>query len=364
MEVCDNGLAVLTIDKPKALNACDIAMVAAIRRAIALWKDDSAVCAVLLKGSGGKAFCSGADVKGMREALVADAATELPKEQVYQEYNLIFEMRQLQKPTLALLDGVTMGFGLGLACSTRFRIATEKSRLAMPENNIGLFPDVGFAYLATKMPTAVGRLLALTGTHLLGAGDALESGLATHHITIDKLPRLLAALQAADLASKAESAIRSCIEGLAESPAPGMLAANGALLARLAAAKSLSDAYAALDAEAGEAESWVSELKLGTSKGSPFSQAVICRLIAAAEAEADMPEPGRLAVALERDFATACRMAYRPDFGEGVRAVLVDKGSTAVWQPATPLEVLQEEVEAAIAPLPKEQRWLGLLDSV
>jgi len=360
-EVCPNGLAVLTIDKPKALNASDVPMVAAIRKAMAAWKDDEAVKAVLLRGNGGKAFCSGGDVKGVREALVADAASELPKEQVYQEYNLIYEARELGKPTAVLLEGVTMGFGLGLAATARIGVCTEKTRLAMPENNIGLFPDVGFAYLSTKMPPGVGKLMALTGGHLLGAGDALDSGLATHHVPMDQLPELVDRLRAADLAAGAEAAIKACVEGLAAAPAEkGKIAANGSLLTKMKDAKTLPEAYAALVQEAAEAGGWASELQAGMPKGSPFSQAVVWKLVEAAEAEAAMPEPGRLAVALERDFATACRVLYRPDFCEGVRAVLVDKGSTAIWQPSAAAEVSPEEVAATVAPLAEGERKLGL----
>merc|ERR1740123_2025789 len=126
---------------------------------------------------------------------------------MYQEYNAIFELRQLTVPTIALVHGITMGFGLGLGASARYAVATEKSRLAMPENNIGLFPDAGFAHLAAgTMPKGLGRLLALTGCHLIGAGDVMAAKLASHYVPLEKLPALVEALKAADLSGNADEA--------------------------------------------------------------------------------------------------------------------------------------------------------------
>ena len=123
-EKCDNGLAVLTLNRPKALNAANLGMVKAIREQLASWKADPAVKTVLLQGSGGRAFCSGGDVKGCREALVA-GDHQLPKDQLFHEYHLLVEVIQLGKPSVCLQEGVTMGFGLGLACSTQHRWETD-----------------------------------------------------------------------------------------------------------------------------------------------------------------------------------------------------------------------------------------------
>merc|ERR1712176_1494859 len=180
------------------------------------WKASGNIKAVLMSGEGGRAFCSGGDVKGLRADLLADGLSPRPEEQVFQEYNLLFENHQLAVPTVCLMDGVTMGFGLGLACSARVRVATETTRLAMPENNIGLFPDVGFSYLAAnKMPPGVGRLMAITGCHLIGAHDAVASGLATHFVPRERLPELESALRALDLQGDPDSAINALIADFA-----------------------------------------------------------------------------------------------------------------------------------------------------
>jgi len=362
-EECPNGLAVVTIDRPKALNAVNVKMVGEFREAIAKCKASESVKAVLIQGAGEKGFCSGGDVKALHPLLVADAAAEVPKEQMYQEYNAIFEMRQLTKPTVSLVHGITMGCGLGLGTSARYSVATEKSRLAMPENNIGLFPDAGFTYIAANaMPKGLGRLMALTGCHLIGAGDALAAKLATHFVPLEKLASVAEGLKAADFSGDADEAVKKCLEGLAEAPPEPKLLVDGCTLpAKFAEVKSVAEAVDLLKAEA-EAGGWAAELLPTMQKGAPFSQAVVFKLLELAEADvaAGLAEPGRAAAALERDFATACRVMYRPDFVEGLRAVLVDKDNAAKWQPAELGAVSEEEVAAAVLPLADGVRRLGL----
>jgi len=362
-EECSNGLAVVTIDRPKALNAVNVKMVGEFREAIAKCKASDTVKAVLILGAGEKGFCSGGDVKALHPLLVADAATEVPKEQMYQEYNAIFEFQQLTKPSVALVHGITMGCGLGLGASAKYGVATEKSRFAMPENNIGLFPDAGFCHLAAnRMPKGLGRLMALTGCHFIGAGDVLASGLATHYVPMEKLAGVTEALKAADFSGDADDAVKKCLEGLAEAaPAPKLLVDGCTLPAKFAEVKTVSEAFDMLKAEA-EAGGWASELLPGMQKGAPFSQAVVLKLMELAEADAAaaLAEPGRAGAALERDFAAACRVMYRPDFVEGLRAVLVDKDNAAKWEPAEIAAVSSEALDAAVLPLAEGERRLGL----
>ncbi|CAK0813731.1 unnamed protein product [Prorocentrum cordatum] len=304
-------------------------MVEGIRETLRAWRDDVTVKAVLLKGNGGRAFCSGGDVKGCRETLMEDPASPAPADLVFCEYNLLFEMEFLQKPSVAIAEGVTMGFGLGLASFCRYTVATDTTRMAMPESNIGLFPDVGFSYRAANfLPPGVGRLLAVTD---------------------------------------ADGAVRACLAGLAAPPAGrGRLSAHAALVEAFARAPGgpggLAQARGALEAEATAAGGWAAELQAGMPRCCPFSQAVAWSLLCAAEADRGAGElEWRAAAALERDFAAACRLFRRPDFCEGVRAVLVDKGRVpAAWAPAATSDVSEEEVAAAVAPLPEGERRLGL----
>uniref|UniRef100_A0A7S2GF07 Enoyl-CoA hydratase/isomerase domain-containing protein n=1 Tax=Alexandrium andersonii TaxID=327968 RepID=A0A7S2GF07_9DINO len=363
LEECPNGLAIVTIDRPKALNAVNVKMVSELREVVSKCQAAESVKAVLFQGAGEKGFCSGGDVKALHPLLVADKATEVPKEQMWQEYNCIFEMRQLTKPSVSLIHGITMGCGLGLGTSSTYAVATEKSRLAMPENNIGLFPDAGFAYLAANvMPKGLGRLMALTGCHLIGAGDVLAAKLGSHFVPLEKLPGVAEALKALDFGGDAKEALKKCLDGLGEAaPAPKLLVEGCTLPEKFAEVSTVAGAIDMLKAEA-EAGGWAAELLPSMQKGSPFSQAVVLRLMQLAEADATdgLKEPGRTGTALERDFAVACRVMYRPDFVEGLRAVLVDKDNAAKWQPAELAEVSEEEVAAALAPLAEGERRLGV----
>jgi len=367
-EVLPNGLAVLTIENPRAFNACDELMVRTIREVLAGWHASSEVKAVLLQGSGGRAFCGGGDVKAIQGRLKADPKSPAGRDIVYSEYNLLFELRQMAKPSLSLMEGVVMGFGLGLAGFARYRIACETSRLAMPENNIGIFPDVGFAYQAANLlPPGLGRTMALTGGHLMGIDDALRSKLATHAVASEDLPKLREALRSADL-SDADAGMLACVEAVAaKTPEPGQIAGNGELLGRIAGCQDARAAVDALEASAAaDKDSWASKLVEFKRTGSPFSQAVAWRLVSQAEREAGdcdggaLEEPGRLAAALERDYATMCRMINEADFLEGVRAVLVDKDRNAKWSTASLEDVSDDVVAATVAPLPAVERRLGL----
>lgn len=363
LEECANGLAVITINRPKALNAASIKMVSELREAMAKCKDSSSIKAVLLQGAGEKGFCSGGDVKALHGALTADPASEVPKEQMYQEYNAIFELMQLPVPAAALVHGITMGFGLSLGANARYAVATEKSRLAMPENNIGLFPDAGFCYLAAnKLPQGLGRLMALTGCHLVGAGDVLAAKLATHYAPSEKLPAVVEALKAADLAGNADEAMKKCLDDISEAaPEPKLLVEGNTLPAKFSKVSSAAGAHSLLKEEEKDG-GWAAELVPAMEKGAPFTQAVVFCLLELAESDnlADVPEPGRAAAALERDFAAVCRVMYRPDFVEGLRAVLVDKDNAAKFMPNSGATVSPEEVVQVVCPLPKGERRLGL----
>jgi len=259
------------------------------------------------------------------------------------------------------------------------------------------------------MPPGVGRLMALTGCHLLGNVDAIDSKLASHYVKSTTLPDLLSALKGADLSAASDAEVTACIQRFAESTAEGTgkITANAAIATSIAAAENLSAARKVLedaqltrsqlpgigdnlyikatkvigpvtqtndhaykvlgawyhrDEVEDPAAAWASELLKAMSAGAPLSQAVAWRLASQAEAEArkDLSESERLAVALERDFATMSRVIYAPDFLEGTRAVLVDKDNSPSWKPSSSSEVTESQVAEATAVLPESERHLGL----
>jgi len=363
LEICSNGLAIITIDRQRVLNCADCAMCEQIHDAVNTISDTASLKAVLVRGAGQKGLCSGGDVKCLREALSKDPVSELPKDQVFHEYVLIYKLRQLAVPTVSLVHGITMGFGLGLGGAARYRVATEASRFAMPENNIGIFPDACWTYTAANTcPPGIGELVALTGCHIRGAGDALGTKLATHFVPFDRLETLVESLKNADFGDDSEARTRTCIEAVAETAPESMLLKNGAsLLSKLSAAGSVDEAVATLESEA-QSGDWAAEFLPMVKRGSPFSQALAWRQLEKAKADvaANRPEKERLAMSLEREYRVISRCFYRPDFSEGVRATLVDKDNSPVWQPGSLAEVSAEEVARCFAQLPAGERTLGL----
>jgi len=223
--VFPNKLGVLTLDRPKALNAADKSVTAALMQKLQEWKRLGEIRGVLIRSTSEKAFCSGGDVKAIALDLKGDAASQTPFIALSNEYRLLCMLHTLSKssehdmPSVAIMDGVTMGFGLGLACTTRYRVITERTLVAMPENAIGLFPDVGFAYLTRHEP-ALGLYLALTGARL-GAkssppADIIALGLATHYVPAEQVSTLISALQAADLSKDADAAISAILSAHAQ----------------------------------------------------------------------------------------------------------------------------------------------------
>lgn len=189
------AIACLSVNRPGALNALSLPMIRALTAALLAWRDDPGVAGVALRGMGKSgpfgAFCAGGDIRHFHHALLhGDPAVE---DFFDEEYTLNHLIATYPKPTVAFIDGVCMGGGMGLAQGCQLRVVTERSQLAMPETLIGLFPDVGGGYFLSRCPGHLGEWLALTGTPL-AAGDALAVGWADVAVPADRLPRLWASL--------------------------------------------------------------------------------------------------------------------------------------------------------------------------
>src|SRR5438067_8983192 len=191
---CEGGVAAVTLNRPQALNAFTLNMYRRFDPILRAWAADSSVKAVLIRGAGERAFCAGGDVRAIYEAgrgLSGDRS--LTSVFFREEYELIRHIHRYPKPYVAIIDGITMGGGAGVSVNGAFRVATERTMLAMPETGIGLFPAVGATRFLNLCPGQIGRYLGLTGART-GAADALYCGFATHFVSHERVGALVAAL--------------------------------------------------------------------------------------------------------------------------------------------------------------------------
>jgi len=327
-----DNLGIITLNRPEALNALNLEMVQAITAALAQWRGDEGIRAVLFTANGPRGFCAGGDVRAMRQ-LVLDGKAEEADAFFAAEYAMNGLIATYPKPTVVLSHGIVMGGGIGIAGHCRYRFTTPDAKFAMPEAAIGFVCDVGANYILARAPLNRALLFLMSGV-TVGPADALALGLAD--CVHDPLRReaILTAVVAAAGAEQPEAALGHLVQA-------EMLA--GGETAFVAAA----DAYAGLDwADAEAIVAGVADPMLAAAlrARSPTSLTAIhaghlaARRLAGIEA----------VLALElRLVQLLCRW---PDFVEGVRAVLVDKDQKPAWQPAGFAGVRRAEIAAAIAP--------------
>jgi enoyl-CoA hydratase len=328
----------LSLNRPRALNALDLDMCRIITEALLAWRDDPDVEAVMIDHEGDRGFCAGGDIR----AAAADA--QAAKAFFLAEYRLNALLHAYPKTTLAVMDGITMGGGLGLSWPCRYRVATERSVLAMPESAIGLFPDVGMGWRLPRLPGSTGLWFALTGARI-GPADALLLGLATDYVPSARLPALKAAF-AAD-PRMIEEALTE-LEGDAGEPPVSLVRDD---IDRLFGQTSVAAIVRALEADGSP---WAQAQLEPLMAGSPTTLEVGFRLLR------DGAAVERLEDEMALEYALAIRIAAGHDFREGVRAVLIDKDKSPRWRPATLDEVDKTTIEGLFAPLPPGEQWTPL----
>ena len=328
-------LARIVLDRPKALNALTLEMIREIAPRMAAWAKDPTVACVAITGEGGKAFCAGGDVRGLYDAKQRDPEAAVLRDFFWNEYRLNRAIHRCPKPYVAILDGITMGGGVGLSVNGRFRVATEKTLFAMPETAIGLFPDVGGSHFLSRAPGQLGVYLALSSQRIKAA-DMLYCGFATHYVPSADVPALLAALETRQASDVLREFNRDA------GPAP--LAEHRATIDRCFAHDRVEDI---LDALAREPGAWAHELRAGLATKSPTAMKVSLREIRTGKALSFLD-----CMKMEFRLSLACMRGH--DYFEGVRAVLVDKDNAPRWQPATLDAVDAALVDRHFAPLANE----------
>ncbi len=328
----------LRLNRPRAIHALTEAMCTAMIAALQGWRADPAVEVVLVDHAEGRGFCAGGDVvQASTDAAVAHAF-------FHEEYRLNHLMFTYAKPIVAFMDGVTMGGGVGISQPAKYRIATENTLFAMPETGIGLFPDVGGGWYLSRLPGAMGEYLALTGARLDGA-ECVALGIATHYVPSDALPALKASI-----IDDPRSLDALLADAAIEPPAAGIIARQPDI-DRLFAHDSYEAVLAALAADRSD---WAEATLRTLGKKSPQSCKVSLRLVLDGRDRIDFADEMRA------EYGIAVHVCQRPDFREGVRALLVDRDNKPVWDPATPDGVTDQMIDTIFAPLPDDQAWTPL----
>ena len=307
----------VSLNRPKALHALTQAMCEAISAALLEWREDRSVEAVIIDHAEGRGFCAGGDVAMVRRSALEDGGAA-GRAFFHAEYRMNHLLFTYPKPTVAVMDGVTMGGGVGIALPCRYRVATENTLFAMPEGAIGLFPDVGAGWYLPRLPGRIGPFLALTGARLDGA-ECLWAGLATHYQPSERLAEIKAQI-AAD-----PRAVGAALAPLPIEPPAARLAGNAERIARLFASDQLETILAAL---AGDPSDWAAKEHKAVASKCPATAKVALRQFVESSTKRDFAEE----MALE--YSLSARMIMRRDFAEGVRAVLVDKDNAPRWDPA------------------------------
>jgi enoyl-CoA hydratase len=350
------GLATITLDRPKALNALTHDMVRALTPKLDGWEEDDGIKAILIKGAGEKAFCAGGDVRAVWYSMMTamdgggysyQGPSELSRGFFLDEYRLNHDIHALSKPYIALIDGVTMGGGVGLSIHGSHRVATERLMFAMPESAIGLFPDVGGGWFLPRLPGETGMYLALTGARL-GAAGALALGVATHMVPTGRLEAFEAALTAELAATtNGRAAVNDVLERFAETPEPDEdpVVTERAVIDRCFAQKSVEAIFDALEREAKNGSTFAAETRDALLKKSPTSLKISFLQLRRGR------EMSSLAQVLEMEYRMTRRCMAGGDFFEGIRAVLVDKDHAPKWNPASIAEVSDDLVDSYFAPL-------------
>jgi len=335
------GLVVL--NRPRALNALTLGMIRDFQPVLDAWALDREIKAVVVRGAGERAFCAGGDVRAVYEA--GKVGGDLTRTFFREEYVLNRTIFRHPKPYIALIDGITMGGGVGLSIPGRHRIAGDKTLLAMPETVIGLFPDVGGSWFLPRLPGETGTWLALTGARLKAA-DCLYLGLATAYVPSDDMAALEAALLAADPQGTDPSReLERIVAGFARDPGPSEVAAHRAAIDRCFAADTVEEIFDALEREG---DDWGRAQLAQLQKGSPTSMKVTLEQLRRGSRLDSFED----CMTMEYRLSQACMASG--DFYEGIRAVLVDKDHAPRWDPARLDQVGRDRVESFFAPLGAE----------
>ncbi len=332
----------ITLNRPKALHALNTAMCEAMIAALLSWRDDPAVTLIMVDHHGERGFCAGGDIRMLADSGARDGVEA--RAFFHTEYQLNALMEAYPKPIAAVMDGVVMGGGVGISLPCTYRIATERTSFAMPETGIGLFPDVGGGWWLPRLPGETGMWLALTGARIKAA-DCLLLGIATDYVESTHSQ----ALKAAILADPA--AVETLLAEYEADPGEPSLAAHQDIVDSAFAAPSVE---AILQALREDGSAWAIGQHDALLTKSPQTLKVAYRQLRIGR------ELKTFADNMAMEYRIGARVVQRPDFIEGVRAVIIDKDNQPKWSPANLEGVSDALLDGIFAPLPPGEEWSPL----
>ncbi len=321
------GQAILNAEA--TLNSLSLEMIRGLQAALSGWAARDEVCAVVITAAGDKAFCAGGDIQALYHAISANHAAgsvvdDYPFRFFEEEYRLDYFIHTYPKPVVTLGHGIVMGGGLGVLCASRFRVLTERSRLAVPEITIGLFPDAGASWTLRNMQPHHAAVLGLTGGHVNSA-DGLVTGMGTHVTAHDErdqwLQRLLDLSWQGDMEADA-GLIGSWLDA---SPAPDLPESELALVPELALDYEDLPGAVAIVSDLASRSKWLDRGVGNLVNGCPTTAGIVLEQLRR------VPDMG-LADTYRMELTVATHCAHNPDFREGVRALLIDKDNSPGWQ--------------------------------
>jgi enoyl-CoA hydratase len=332
-----DGIGRLTLNRAETLNAITHEMVLGIRDALARWRNDPEVSLVVLDGAGKRGLSAGGDIRTLHENAMT-GRNDLSRRFWHDEYELCAIIDEYPKPFISIMDGITMGGGVGASAHGSIRIVTERSRVAMPETRIGFSPDAGGTYLLARAPGELGTYLALNAATMTGS-DAVACGFADYYVPSERLPHLYQALgERADPGTPAEIVLL-----FDETPPPSELLARRDWIDRCYSADTVAGILERLGSESDlDASDAADEL----TRLSPLALTVA--LAAVREARG----LGELRASLELEYRVSAWLADQPDWAEGIRAQLIDKDRKPRWMPSTLAAVPANAADVALSHIP------------
>jgi enoyl-CoA hydratase len=331
----------LRLNRPKALHSLNRQMVRDMAAALHEWRHDPDVRIVLIDHAEGRGFCAGGDVV----AIAQDPHSAESAAFFFDEYRLNHLEYTFPKPGVVFMDGITMGGGVGIALPCRYRVATERTVLAMPETTIGIFPDVGGGRYLSRLRGRLAQFLALTGARLDGA-ECLKLRLATHYLPSERLEEAKERIMAQPFR------VAAILDELSEEDVPeARITGNLKRIDRYFASDRLEDILDALDEGAAEGDEWAAKEAVAIRGKSPMACKVSLKLLQESPYQLHFVDEMRM------EYGIMVRLIRHPDFREGVRALLIDKDGKPDWNPSRPEAIGERDVEAFFEPLPPEEEW-------